>query len=122
MADNVPACQQTSPQFLQNLSENKCYDCINCSLLERELKKVHDEITSSQLIVQLLHKEIKNTEMEKTKRITNSAILENVPDETVRSENNWSQVVNKISSNNKRDNPSNKHIQTYPISNGDTPH
>jgi hypothetical protein len=92
MADSLQSRQLASPQFLQNLSENTCYDCKNCSLLETELKKVRDEINSYQLIVELLHREINGAEMEKMQRITNTARHESVPNEIVRSDKNWSQV------------------------------
>jgi hypothetical protein len=118
MADSVAVRQLASPQVLQNLNGNKCYDCINCTLLERELKKVRDEITSYQLIVELLHKEIKDTETEKRQRSTNTALHESIAEEIVKPDKNWSQIITKVSNNNKRGNATNKYHQAYPISTG----
>ena len=56
MADRVATRLTAVLQVPQNLIENKCYECTNWVELERELKKILDEISTYQFIVELLRK------------------------------------------------------------------
>lgn len=111
MADRVVTRRTAVLQVPQNLIENKCYECTNCLELERELKNIRDEISTYQFIVELLRKEIKDIEIEKTQR------TQHAPNEIETVDKNWSQVVTRASSINKRSNATKNYLQAYPAIN-----
>ena len=67
------------PNFLQrsyNPVENSDHSCLKCAELESQLDETRKELSSSQLIIELLYKEMNDITTEKTLRPTTNNISE----------------------------------------------
>ena len=91
-----------------NPEDNSDYSCLKCAELES------NELSSSQLIIKLLYKEINDITTEKTLKPTNT-IPDHVAGGNVASSNTWSQVASKRPHNINKVRISDTYQKTQPI-------
>lgn len=89
-------CEMRKPDSLHKSYNSDCnseYKCSKCVELVSQLDEACKELSSSQLIIQLLYKEISNITAEKTLKLTNT-VSEYTNSDAVLS-NTWSTVASK---------------------------
>jgi hypothetical protein len=94
MADCCVSHKPNSLKRIYNPVDNSGYSCLKCAELDSQLEKTHKELSSSQSIIKLLHKEVNDITTEKTHRSPNST-TECEPVTDVASSNKWSNVASK---------------------------
>jgi hypothetical protein len=94
MADCCGSRKPNSLQRIYNPVDNSGYSCLKCAELDSQLEETCKELSSSQLIIKLLYKEINDITMEKTPRPPNT-VSECEPDVDVALSNKWSNIASK---------------------------
>jgi len=116
MADCCVSRKPNSLQRIYNPVDNSGYSCLKCAELDSQLEKTCKELSSSQLIIKLLYKEVNDITTEKTPRSPNST-SECEPGVEVASSNKWSIIASKRSYNKNKASNSDTYQKTQPIVN-----
>jgi len=103
-----------SPQRRYSTEDNSDHSCLKCAELESLLDETRKELSSSQLIIKLLHKEIIDITTEKTPKTTNT-IPGYEAGGNVASSNTWSRVASKRLHNKNNARIPNTYQVTQPI-------
>ena len=110
MADYCLSCITNAPQKLKNQTKDRGYTCLNCAELERQLEETRKELSSSQLITELLYKVISESNTERPSRPT-STIPECEPGVEATSTNRWSTIASKRQYNGNKTRSSGNHCK-----------
>ena len=98
-----------SLQRRYNTEDTSGHSCLKCAELESLLDETHKELSPSQLIIKLLHKEIIDITMEKTPKPTNT-IPGYEAGGNIALSSTWSRVASKRPHKNKARIPNTYHV------------
>ena len=118
MADWYVSRKQSFLQRSHNPDENSDHNCLKCTKLISQLEETRKELSSSQLIIKLLYKEIKEITKERTPRPTTTSINNNAEYEDgvdIATPSTWSRVVSKQPQNKGKPRISEYYPKTRPI-------